>query len=423
MQVAVVSEQPAFALALGAQLEHGACRAATTAEQVRDLVSEEGSVALLDVGGGEALDGWLMDLRRAGVECGIVVITDDQALVVQEPGVVVLHRPFAFSDLAVTLAEAAQWHPSRPDPAPDDPGPSLVIDLQPEEPDNTEEAEDEAPVAQEPSADDPIAMEPPAEDEAAPTGTVASAEPSAEEDATPAEAPVTPEPAAPPSRPGVLGRLLGSARRSQDDTPPTRPVDGHELVLRVRSSLASARELEDLLEELPALGDAEFSGAAALEELQSQVALGGVAVALRSRVGYDVVAMAGEHTGVRRLSVDLQHPFLARVAQHRGALLLSPTDDARGLLAGIPLSSWPALATVEIPGIEQPDGLVFVGLEAHAGPDELSAIDRAVGELAELLSLAAVIRRLRGDGILSEPPLRSWQRDDAARMGGRFRQP
>jgi hypothetical protein len=164
---------------------------------------------------------------------------------------------------------------------------------------------------------------------------------------------------------------------------------------RIREGHRAALQLEDLLNDFSVLADVAQCGKALLEEIDVRMTVGGSAVALRG-VGTDlqVIATAADAQGVNDGHLTTDHPFVGAIERRGGALLLSPTDDVRGMLAGVPLSHWPVLVAATIPGDGQPDGIVLVGQPGPADPTDVDRLYAIVDDAADVLRLAAVLRRL-----------------------------
>ena len=477
MRVIVVSEQPALALALGAQLPGCDARSAASIDAVIDLTSDEAAV-VLDVGSEEARERWMGDLRQQGLHRRTVVIGDapgedpggsglrDAQDAAADDGVLRLHRPFSFADLATALAQAA----SAGEPLGEEqPGSDAHPDTHEEAPAPREESEEAVdPASEAPlSADDiaeappepggaPDAAPPPAEPRVAPVAAPQPAEPRSEPpapsegheeadvahgepeatavDAAPGEPEVTavdPAPAAddvlPASDGGPVARedetpasahgdrppLFDRLFRTRREAPPSGDVGPagasdavQEQVLRAAGAVHA---LEGAFEQVPALADPSACARAVVAEIGEAFPEGAARVLLRAEDQLDDVAATGLHRELTRGALALDHPFLGAVRRGDGALLLVPTDEARGLLAGVPLSSWPALFAVEVTHEGATEALVLMGAPETASPQQLRQLTAVVEGAGVLLRFAAALRRLQAAGQRSAPEfLRSW---------------
>jgi hypothetical protein len=229
----------------------------------------------------------------------------------------------------------------------------------------------------------------------------ASDEPRVSEDATSADAP-PPMDASPPTqaRGGWFRRRHGAKETHEayigDVSGRTEGyLNAASFPARIRQGLVAAEQLEELLGDLAVLADVAQCGKALLEEIGSRMTVGASAVALR-RKGSDlqIVATAATSEGVNDGHLTTDHPFVRAVEARGGALLLAPTDEVRGMLAGVPLSHWPVLVAATVPGEGQPDGVVLVGQPAPADPTDVDRLYSIVRDAADMLRLAAVLRRL-----------------------------
>jgi hypothetical protein len=192
------------------------------------------------------------------------------------------------------------------------------------------------------------------------------------------------------------------------------PSNATSFAARIRDGLAAAHRLEELLGDLAVLADVAECGKALLEEVNERMNVGGSAVALRG-IGNDlqIVATAADAQGVNDGHLTTDHPFVRATESRGGALLIAPTDEVRGLLAGVPLSQWPVLVAATIPGDGQPDGIVLVGQPPPADPTDVDRLYAIVSDAADMLRLAAILRRLPHPNDEHLSFLHSWMRREA----------
>jgi hypothetical protein len=248
----------------------------------------------------------------------------------------------------------------------------------------------------------------------------ATDEPRVNEDATAADAPPPMDVSPPTTARGGWFRRRHGAREAHEanvgDVPGRTEgyLNAASLPARIRQGLVAAELLEELLDDLAVLADVARCGKALLEEIGSRMTVGASAVALR-RKGSDlqIVATAATSEGVNDGHLTTDHPFVRAVEARGGALLLAPTDEVRGMLAGVPLSHWPVLVAATIPGEGQPDGVVLVGQPAPADPTDVDRLYSIVRDAADMLRLAAVLRRLPHPNDEHLNFLHTWMRREA----------
>jgi hypothetical protein len=211
-------------------------------------------------------------------------------------------------------------------------------------------------------------------------------------------------------RPAVRAADPHERRAKQDEG----PLNAASFAKRLREGLAAAHQLEELLSDHAVLADVAQCGKALLEEVNARMIVGGSAVALRG-TGNDlqIVATAADAQGVNDGHITTDHPFVRAAESRGGALLLAPTDEVRGLLAGIPVSHWPVLLAATIAGDGQPDGIVLVGQPPPGDPTDVDRLYEIVSDAADLLRLAAILRRLPHPNDEHLNFLHTWMRQEA----------
>ena len=382
MRAIIVSAHPALALALSSQMPGLEARSASSPSTVGELVGDDGLV-VLDLGSTRETADWLDQIRGLGVDNGIVIV---DAPSVQAEGLIThLSRPFSVADLAAVFETTigAQTEQRRT-------GSELAVIV------DVDAGRIEAERGSV-SSDVP----PPA-----PLVTAAAQAPPP----PPLERPADPQRARRSSAPTRRRRTLAADALGRSGSVPADDR-GPDPDLPVTRGLAAAETLEQLLADLSTVGSVARCGAALLEELSAAMPVGSSAVAMRGRAGdLELVAAGGQVVGVHVDHLAVDHPFVRAVERRGGALLLSPTDDARGFLAGVPASHWPVLLAATITSEERLDGIVLIGREEPAEPADLDRFYGIVQRSGDLLRLAASIRRLpRPDGAYQDY-LHSWMR-------------
>ncbi len=240
----------------------------------------------------------------------------------------------------------------------------------------------------------------------------------APEPPTPEDRPAerTPPPAVRPKHtaPGrPAGRMFARLRGASESAPSTAsrasddPVG--DLPARLRSGIEAGRQLDTLLRDVPALTDVAASGQLILDEVKAELAVGSAALAVVGEGGeLEVIAGEGLTPGEAVTRVSADHPFLRRVRREGGALMVSPTDDIRGLLSGLPASRWPTLIAATVVIDDRIEALVLVGQEGEGNPADVRRLGDLTDESAHLLALIGIIRRLPRSHIEEQVLLRSW---------------
>ena len=388
MKLVVASEHQPLSLALQTQMPGYETRGASSVATALSLADPD-AIILIDLGATRGAE-WVEQLRDSGLENAIVLIDAVEAELVAAPPIVHLVRPFSLEQLVGALQTASR-----------DSGSNQAVD-----PSNAcgEPTEVVGASVGEETAD---------EVSAAPSEQIATQQTPGDEDDGIGAAP-PPSPSATSSvlkrrRPGIVTQWLRRTASARAASPEEHlVVDGHE---RVRRGLAAALVLEALLNDLSIISDVAACGQLLLEEIREVIPVGSSAVALRGAGGdLELVAAGGTRAGATDGHLALMHPFVRAVESQGGTLLLSPTDSVRGMLAGVPMSHWPTLLAVTIPGQHQLDGIVLVGHQDPPAADDIDRLSAAVAEASDLLRLTAILRRLpRPDGAQMEF-LHSWMR-------------
>ena len=385
MRVIIVSGHPTLALALSTQMPGLEARSASSPSTVKDLVGDD-ELVLLDLGSPKETIDWLDQLRGWGIDNGIVII--DAPSVPAEGLVTHLSRPFSVADMATAFETTLEEQAERRRAAVRQVD---IVDVRTEQVQSEREF-----VGGVPPRPPPLS---PAMLDGAEGPAAAAVERRIER---------------PRSR-----RFSGSDRRRRTrrvDVPgrpepePARdrePDTGNA----VRRGLEAAGTLERLLADVSALSSVADCGKVLLDEIAADMPVGSSVVAMRGRAGdLELVAAGGKVIGVHVDHLALDHPFVRAVERRGGALVLSPTDEARGSLAGVPASHWPVLLAATITGEGQLDGIVLVGRDEPADLDDLERLCRIVERSVDLLRLAASIRRLPRPDAAHLEYLHSWMR-------------
>ena len=383
----IASGHPTLALALSTQMPGLEARSASSPSTVNDLIGDD-ALVLLDLGSVQETTDWIDQLRGWGVDNGIVVVDAPSA---QAEGLVThLSRPFSVSDLATAFETTLEEQADRRRAASQHVD---IIDV------GTEAIQSEREFVSGDGGSPP----PPPPSPAMMHGAEGPASLAGER----------------PTERQRSRRFSGSTSRRRTrrvgvpGSPEPEPARDRETDTgtAVRRGLEAAGTLERLLADVSALSSVADCGTVLLDEIAADMPVGSSAVAMRGRAGdLELVAAGGKVIGVHVDHLALDHPFVRAVERKGGALVLSPTDEARGSLAGVPASHWPVLLAATITGEGQLDGIVLVGRDEPADLDDLERLCSIVEQSGDLLRLAASIRRLpRPDGAHLDY-LHSWMR-------------
>lgn len=178
---------------------------------------------------------------------------------------------------------------------------------------------------------------------------------------------------------------------------------------RIGGVLAALGEARTLMTDLPALGAIDRIAAALVDETVETLKAHVVVVWLPSVDDpdqYRVVAGHGLTDAERRMRVPLEHPVFADLSHNVNVVLLSPLDQARGLVAGLAGARGrslmaasldppePAVAEGERDGIQTPVGFVTVATEGAYEDRHLARLESIAAEAAAGIALARVVSDL-----------------------------
>lgn len=180
-----------------------------------------------------------------------------------------------------------------------------------------------------------------------------------------------------------------ATRTAAPEVPAVTPLVG-----RLKSAAAHAREIEDLIEQMPFLADLRAMADGLIGEIDRQFVCAITSVSVRRDDGYEVVA----HRGLSRVEAGMIIPvtqslFSDVLKTHEG-VLIQPVDLAQGLVAGIggarteAMMVAPALVNGEVAA------MVVVGGERFTESD-LDRLTDLAAEGAPGLAVAELLDRLR----------------------------
>lgn len=174
--------------------------------------------------------------------------------------------------------------------------------------------------------------------------------------------------------------LAGSARAS--------------IMRRVRSALEGARELESLLDEIPALCEPGSMARALVRETVELLGCETAALYAADADAYRVVAAHGLSPVEQSIVVPRDQALLCDIANRLEAVLVAPVDLVRGLVAGIAGSTTEALmlAPLEVDG--RCAGILLAG-RSRFGDEDLERLWHLAEEAAPGFAASRLIERIR----------------------------
>jgi GAF domain-containing protein len=168
------------------------------------------------------------------------------------------------------------------------------------------------------------------------------------------------------------------------------------MMARLKNAIASARELEALVHELPVLAQPRAMGHAFLGEVVEMFGPQVAAVFAPSVDGaFGVIAAHGLSSVEVGLKVPPDQPLFLEIAQTLEAVLISPVDLAQGLVAGIGGARTEALMAAPLAVGGTCHAIVVVGRHDFTEFD-LELLAEQAEEAAPGLAVAQMIDRLRG---------------------------
>lgn len=192
---------------------------------------------------------------------------------------------------------------------------------------------------------------------------------------------------------GLAQRTLAFLRRPGQtgggiDTDPS-------LEARLDAGIRSCRFLEAMLDELPTLATSQDVGGAILDEVLDRFDAEVVAVWALDRDGsYRVIASDRLSSAERRTTLAADQPLLKELANTGHAVLIDPTDMARGLLAGVAGTREESLLAASLLADGELVGALTVGGVGFT-PEDAERLQAIAAEASLALGLAVRLGRLR----------------------------
>jgi hypothetical protein len=256
-----------------------------------------------------------------------------------------------------------------------------------------------------PSRDVPAAVEAPAAAVEAPAPAqpahAAPAQPAPVAKPAPAPAARAQTPPAAPPAPAPVPEAAPKERRRflrrgvQEQQKAKEVVEEDPTITRLKQAIASARDLERLLAELPVLGQPRAMAHAFLGEVVEMFAPQVAAVYAPGADGnYGVIAAHGLSSVEAGMKVQPSQPLFMEIMTGCEAVLIAPVDLAQGLVAGIGGARTEALLAcpLEVSGICH--AIVIVGRQDFSEFD-LDLLSELAEEAAPGLAVAQLLERLR----------------------------
>jgi hypothetical protein len=412
MRVVAVTSNTSLVVALGSMMRDWELVSVRDADQA---AAEAGnaSVILIDLGGTDAGLVVAEQLYRGGTMIPTVVLGDVLHADSQIP---VLVRPFSLEELGAAVRSVTEKPargsgqaapavaPQTPNGEPQAAPPPREREPEPQPARQPAPAADPAPAvprAAEPAAArEEIREEDTVEEQAAgpSEGEAFEAEevlPAPAFDPPPARAqPTPPQPAVATRQPEVRPEPGRWRRRRVAEVAAQEAQAEPPLVRRLRTAAAYAREIENLLDELPFLADLQTMADGLVEEITSALSCTVVSVSVRREGGFEVVG----HRGLSRVEVSMvvpdTQPLFGDVLATGEGILIQPVDLAQGLVAGIGGARTEALMAAPAVVERECVAIVVAGGDRFSEGD-LDRLSQVATEAAPGLAVALRLERLR----------------------------
>ncbi len=203
---------------------------------------------------------------------------------------------------------------------------------------------------------------------------------------------VPPPPLATPPAP-ITREPKQRRRRGRGRTEVGRDTES-PLVAKMRRVAATAKDLDELLEELPMVGDLGTMCEALLGEVAERFTPEVASVYIRDTKGFRVVAAHGLSKVERGLIVGLDHPLFGDMIRSPETILIAPVDLAQGLVAGIGGARTQAMLVAPVQVQGRVVAMIVVGRDAFKDA-ELDSLDALATEAAPGLAVAQMLDRIR----------------------------
>lgn len=203
---------------------------------------------------------------------------------------------------------------------------------------------------------------------------------------------------------------LDAAQRAAWPTRRTTTQRPHALHDRVEAAAEVIADLPRLLDALPTLRSSHRAATAFLAEVVHALDPRTAAVWRRREHRFRVLAHVGLSDAEAAASVPVDHPLLRSVVDHHRGVLITPTDLARGYLAGLG-GTWPdALLAVPVGDGPLAPTVVLVGGTGFEEQD-LRLLLGLAHEAAAPLTLAAMLQDALVQPAADEPVAREHARE------------
>ena len=171
------------------------------------------------------------------------------------------------------------------------------------------------------------------------------------------------------------------------------PADA-PLMHRLKVAAAHARELEELVAQLPFLADLHAMAEGLVSEIDRQFVCAITSVTVLGENGYEVVA----HRGLSKVEAGMVIPetqsLFNDVLKTREGILIQPVDLAQGLVAGIGGARTEAMMVVPALVNDECVAMVVIGGDQYEETD-LDRLSELTAEAAPGLAVAQLLNALR----------------------------
>jgi hypothetical protein len=210
-----------------------------------------------------------------------------------------------------------------------------------------------------------------------------------------------------PSEPSRLWRWLGGQRRRDRQGP-------REFRARVEDALQVVHQLEDLVEQVPALTDRPALARLLVAEVERRLAADTAGLWELRDDGWYARGHRGFTAHEARLVVAPAQPLFHQVDATAGAILIDPVEPLQHLVAGIGGAHTESFMAAALTMSGQGYGIIAVGRRAAFVARDLDVLVELASEVAPLLAIADRLANLREAAPpppLPKPERRSWHRD------------
>ncbi len=184
---------------------------------------------------------------------------------------------------------------------------------------------------------------------------------------------------------GMFGRRGRPAPEQAEESPLQR---------KIRAATSAVGAIQDVLEELPILGDVQAMSVAILGEVVEMFRPEAASIYVLSGDRFHIVASHGLSKVEQKMTLQSDHGLLAELSRKGDAMLIAPVDLAQGLVAGVAGTHTEALLAAPMMVDRSCVACVVVGRKDFADSD-LEALDALAREAGAGLGIARLLSELR----------------------------